>query len=149
MSALQTLSHPSCLFCQSLHPTAHLLLPPLWNQPRSPCSQHIPAPTLSVLTSCFNGRCGACLWPLSTVINLHWHNWIQGWLLVTLPPAEVPLNVHIHYKTPALNGLHRESCSNHPGRSEGAEARCLGGPQGDRGQSNGKTDKMGGALIAC
>lgn len=42
---------------------------------------------------------------------------------MTLPPAEVPLNVHIHYRAPALNGLHRESCSNHPGRSEGAARR--------------------------
>lgn len=46
---------------------------------------------------------------------------------MTLPPAEVPLNVHIHYRAPALNGLHRESCSNHPGRSEGAAARRSGG----------------------
>lgn len=48
---------------------------------------------------------------------------------MTLPPAEVPLNVHIHYRAPALNGLHRESCSNHPGRSEGAAARRSGGSE--------------------
>lgn len=49
---------------------------------------------------------------------------------MTLPPAEVPLNVHIHYRAPALNGLHRESCSNHPGRSAGAAARCLEAARG-------------------
>lgn len=51
---------------------------------------------------------------------------------MTLPPAEVPLNVHIHYRAPALNGLHRESCSNHPGRSAGAAARCSGAARGPR-----------------
>lgn len=51
---------------------------------------------------------------------------------MTLPPAEVPLNVHIHYKAPALNGLHRESCSNHPGRSAGATACCSGAARGPR-----------------
>lgn len=75
---------------------------------------------------------------------------------MTLPPAEVPLNVHIHYRAPALNGLHRESCSNHPGRSAGAAARrseAARGPWTER-----REDLVGGGvgrgrgvrvLIAC
>lgn len=54
---------------------------------------------------------------------------------MTLPPAGVPLNVHIHYRAPALNGLHRESCSNHPDRSVGAAGR----PRGDSGRSCGRS----------
>lgn len=60
---------------------------------------------------------------------------------MTLPPTEVPLNVHIHYRAPALNGLHRESCSNHPGRSAGAAARCSGATRGPRTERGGEGKK--------
>lgn len=52
---------PFACFLYPPPPTASIFLPALSPTHTLPPSQSIPAPMLSVLTSCFNGRCGACL----------------------------------------------------------------------------------------